>query len=121
MVASEIGIFMLPMRQISSGFILVFIVFTDSNAEICMGWLQQGCSGPGSGCGSKRRMSVTGAVDVAVSRAIYSGTVCIMLFLSPFLSLLPSGLGRKIDSTTFSFSPGEIKEETCGLPMWFNC
>lgn len=95
MVVSEIGIFMLPVRQIPLGFMLVFIACTDSNAAVCMCWFQRGCSGPGSGCGSEKRMPVTGAMDVAVSRAIYSCMACIMLFLSPFLSSLPSGLGRK--------------------------
>ena len=47
----------------------------------------------------------------SVSRRIYSGTVCIRLLLSPFFSLLLSGLGRKIHSTALSFSPGELKQK----------
>lgn len=47
---------MLPTWQIPLGFIWIFIVCTDSNAEICMCWLQQGCSG----CSRERRMLVSG-------------------------------------------------------------
>lgn len=53
---------------------------------------------------------VSRAVVEAVSRAIYSGTVCSIFFLSPYFSSLLFGTGKRIDYTTLSFSPSEIKK-----------
>ena len=50
------------------------------------------------------------AVAEAGSRAIYSGTVCSIFFLHPYFSSLPFGTGKRIDYTTLSFSPSEIKK-----------
>lgn len=55
-------------------------------------------------------VAMSRSVAEAVSRAIYSGIVSSMLFHSPYFSSLPFVIDRRIDYTTLSFSPGEIKK-----------